>query len=146
MKGLWIILIIVFAALIVAGFLIFSGNNQYSPDQIQGQGTQTGGVNEAPENNTQTGPSANENQPQTYAASINGFAFSPYTLTVKVGDTVTWTNRDSASHTVTSDSGNELDSSSLGKGATYSHTFMQTGTFDYHCKFHSGMTGKVIVE
>ncbi len=145
MKGLWITLIIVFAALVTAGLLIFSGNNQYSPDQTNDQRTQPGGVNGAPGNNTQTEPSSNENQPQTYAVSINSFAFSPYTLTVKAGDTVIWTNKDSASHTVTSDSGNEIDSSSLGKGVAYSHTFTQKGTFDYHCKFHSGMTGKVIV-
>ncbi len=76
---------------------------------------------------------------------ISGFAFSPATMTISVGDTVTWTNMDIMSHTVTSDSGTELGSSSFGKGGTYSHTFSTPGTFAYHCSIHSSMKGTVIV-
>ena len=57
-----------------------------------------------------------------------------------------WTNRDSVRHTVTSDSGNELDSELLSQSGSYSHTFAQTGTYDYHCKPHPYMTGTIIVE
>jgi plastocyanin len=77
---------------------------------------------------------------------ISGFAFNPSTLTVNVGDTVIWTNMDSISHTITSDSGNELSSSSFGNGQTYSHTFTTAGTFNYHCSIHVSMKGKVIVQ
>lgn len=77
---------------------------------------------------------------------IKNFAFSPSTLTIKVGETVTWTNNDSTSHTVTSDSGNELSSGSISPSQTYSHTFNTAGTFDYHCSIHSSMKGKIIVE
>lgn len=146
MKGLWIVLIIVFAALVVAGFVIFSGNNQDSPDSTQGQGGQTGGVNESPENNTQTGSSANANQPQAYNIEIKGYAFNPSTLTIKAGDTVTWTNKDNTQHTVTSDSGGELSSPYLSNGNSYQHTFTITGTFRYHCGPHPGMKGTIIVE
>jgi hypothetical protein len=48
-------------------------------------------------------------------------------------------------HTVTSDTGTMLSSGSMAKGDTYSMTFDEAGTFDYHCEFHSGMAGKVIV-
>src|SRR3989344_8935224 len=101
MKRLVITLVVVFAALVVAGILILSGNNQYSPDQTQKQGTQTGEVNESPENNTQTGPPENNDQPQTYSVEIKSYAFNPLSLTINVGDTVIWTNMDSVGHTVT---------------------------------------------
>ncbi|MEK6888820.1 MAG: cupredoxin family copper-binding protein [Nanoarchaeota archaeon] len=77
---------------------------------------------------------------------IKDFAFSPSTLNVKVGDRVTWTNSDSAPHTVTSDSGGELSSGTISADETYSHTFTSAGTYNYHCQFHTGMKSKVIVE
>jgi plastocyanin len=76
---------------------------------------------------------------------ISGFAFSPASVTVKVGDTVTWTNQDSASHTVALDD-KSASSSSLAKGASFSFTFNTAGTFTYHCGFHSSMTGTVVVQ
>jgi plastocyanin len=69
----------------------------------------------------------------------------PSTLTVSVGTTVTWTNKDSASHTVTSND-NLFNSGTLANGATFQHTFNQKGTFEYHCSIHTSMTAKVIVE
>jgi len=76
---------------------------------------------------------------------ISGFAFVPSTLTVSVGTTVTWTNKDSVSHTVTSND-NLFNSGTLANGATFQHTFSQKGTFQYHCSIHTSMTAKVIVE
>jgi amicyanin len=76
---------------------------------------------------------------------ISNFQFSPSTITINVGQTVTWTNKDSTPHTVTSDSGSELASSSLGTGQKYSHTFDTPGTYNYHCSPHPGMKAKVIV-
>jgi plastocyanin len=75
---------------------------------------------------------------------ITGFAFAPATVTVKVGSTVTWTNDDSASHTVTADDGS-FDSGGFAKGATFSHTFTKPGTYPYHCTFHGSMQGTVTV-
>jgi plastocyanin len=85
--------------------------------------------------------------PITGQASVNisGFAFVPSTLTVSVGTTVTWTNNDSVSHTVTSND-DLFDSGNLAKGATFSHTFEQKGTFNYQCTIHPFMTGEIIVE
>jgi plastocyanin len=76
---------------------------------------------------------------------ISGFAFVPSTLTVSVGTTVTWTNKDSVTHTVTSND-NLFNSGDLANGATFQHAFNQKGTFDYHCSIHTFMTGKIIVE
>jgi plastocyanin len=75
---------------------------------------------------------------------IKNFAFEPTTVTVRVGQTVTWTNQDSAAHTVVGDGG--IDSGDLSKGKSYSKTFDTAGTFDYHCSIHPQMTGQVIVQ
>jgi amicyanin len=93
-----------------------------------------------------TGGNQGNPQPSANSVDIKNFAFSPSTLTIKVGETVTWTNDDSTSHTVTSDSGSELGSGSISPGQTYSHTFNTAGTFDYHCSIHTSMKGEVIVE
>lgn len=91
-----------------------------------------------------TVPSSNENQENNIA--INNFAFSPPTITIKKGETIVWKNEDSIVHTVTSDSGNEIESDNLANGQTYSHTFNSEGTFSYHCNIHKMMKGTVIVE
>jgi plastocyanin len=80
------------------------------------------------------------------AITIQNFSYQPSSLTVTQGTTVNWTNFDSATHTVTSDSGNDLNSQDLNKGDIYSHTFSQTGTFYYHCKYHPNMKGTIVVQ
>jgi plastocyanin len=76
---------------------------------------------------------------------ISNFAFNPGSVTIKVGETVTWTNNDSASHNVKADDGS-FASSTLGNGASFSYTFNTAGTFTYKCGFHAKMTGTVIVQ
>lgn len=96
-----------------------------------------------------TGPPAPPQEPtapSTVNVDIQNFAFATSVISIKRGDTVVWTNRDTAPHTVTSDSGSELSSLTLNNGETYTHIFNETGNFDYHCAFHSGMKGTVIVE
>ena len=82
---------------------------------------------------------------QTYNVAIQNFAFSPASMTIHAGDTVVWTNMDSTAHTVTSDSGSELASQSIGNGQTYSHTFNTAGTYTYHCSIHPSMHGTITV-
>lgn len=78
--------------------------------------------------------------------SISGYAFHPDTITVVIGvnNTVIWTNNDTVSHTVTSDT-SLFGSGTLAPDATYTHTFDQAGTFGYHCSIHPFMTGAVLV-
>jgi len=81
------------------------------------------------------------------AVTIQNFAFSPATITVKPGTTVTWTNQDGASHTITSDSTPAaFSSATLANGATYQFTFTAPGTYPYHCSIHPSMTGTVVVQ
>ncbi len=75
---------------------------------------------------------------------IKNFAFSPASVEIAVGETVTWTNEDSATHTVTGDDG--IDSGSLAQGKTFTHTFASAGTFSYHCSIHPNMNGTVTVK
>lgn len=77
--------------------------------------------------------------------SISNFAFAPQTLQIAKGTTVTWTNNDSAQHTVTSDT-NLFDSGPISNGATFNYTFNEAGTFNYHCNVHPSMLGKVTVQ
>jgi plastocyanin len=77
---------------------------------------------------------------------ISGFAFAPASLTVKVGATVTWTNQDSATHTVKWDDGSPQSGSLTAGGAPYTRTFDAPGTFTYVCGIHSSMKGTIVVE
>jgi len=76
---------------------------------------------------------------------IAGFAFDPGTVTVSVGDTVTWTNRDRASHTATADDGS-FDAGGIATDQAKSITFSTAGTFAYHCNVHPDMKGRVVVQ
>ena len=88
-----------------------------------------------------------EPQPSTTdKVDIVGFEFDPATIAITKGTTVTWTNKDSAQHTVTEiKTNNGFSSETLNQGQTYTHTFNETGTFEYQCHLHPSMLGKVIV-
>ena len=75
---------------------------------------------------------------------LSNFAFSPATVTIPVGAAVIWTNKDSTTHTITSDD-SLFESGNLSPGKTFSFTFRQTGTYNYHCSIHPSMTGKIVV-
>jgi plastocyanin len=72
------------------------------------------------------------------------FTFSPQTLKIKVGTTVTWKNMTMVSHTSTSDSG-VWDSGIIAPGGKFSFKFTTTGKFTYHCNIHPFMTATIIV-
>ena len=93
------------------------------------------------------------------ASTLADKAFAPNPLNAKVGDTVTWTNKDTIFHTVTSGTGpsdtthgKEFDSGLSGptalttQGKTFSHKFMTAGEFPYFCQLHPTMVGKVVVK
>ncbi len=94
--------------------------------------------------NPSVGGSGGTGGPGTNAVTISGMSFSPATITVAVNTTVTWTNKDAITHTVTSDSG-IFDSGNVTPGSSFSYTFTTTGNFAYHCKIHPTMVATVIV-
>jgi plastocyanin len=90
---------------------------------------------------TQAAPAAT-----TKTVAIENYAFSPATLTINVGDTVTWTNMDTAPHTVTVSSGPvKFSSGNLAKGQSFTYTFTKAGTYSYYCAVHPDMVAKVVV-
>jgi plastocyanin len=72
------------------------------------------------------------------------WVFTPATVTINVGDTVTWRNNSQMPHTSTSND-DVWDSGNLAPGQSFSFTFKEAGTFGYYCAYHEGQVGKVIV-
>jgi plastocyanin len=76
---------------------------------------------------------------------IHDFQFTPATVTVPVGTTVTWTNRDDTLHTVT-EANRRFASPGLDLGGEFSYTFANAGSYTYFCSLHPHMTATVIVK
>ena len=81
----------------------------------------------------------------TDSVTLENYIFTPATIKVKVGTTVTWTNKDAVHHSVTGDNGGLPDGPLFGQGETYKYTFTKAGTFTYHCSPHPYMHGSVVV-
>jgi plastocyanin len=75
---------------------------------------------------------------------IDNFTFEPAQFTVKVGTTVTWTNRDDIPHTVVS--AGKFRSKTMDTDDTFSFTFTTAGEYKYFCSLHPHMTGTIKVE
>ena len=79
------------------------------------------------------------------SVSVQDNSFSPGTLKVSVGDTVTFTNDGAVAHTVTATNGAKFDSGSLEPGKTFKFTAEKAGTVSYVCTIHPGMQGTIEV-
>jgi len=75
---------------------------------------------------------------------IHNNTFSPATMTVQNGTTVSWINKDSVSHRVVSNSG-LFDSGNLTTGMSYNYTFKKAGSYPYHDLMNPSMTGTIVV-
>lgn len=84
--------------------------------------------------------SGGNNSPVVY---MQNSAYSNTNLQVSAGTLVTWTNNDNMTHTVTSNTG-AFDSGDIQPGQSFRYTFSSAGTYAYHCKYHSFMTGVVV--
>jgi plastocyanin len=76
---------------------------------------------------------------------IDNFSFGPQTITVPVGATVIWTNRDDIPHTSVSTEG-VFKSKVMDTDEKFSYTFIKAGTYPYYCSIHPKMTGQVVVQ
>ncbi|HZC04504.1 MAG TPA: cupredoxin family copper-binding protein [Ktedonobacterales bacterium] len=148
MKKPWVRII---GALVLAVALLFGGaaaiqaamgaSSGYGPGYMMGGygGMMNGyGYNSA-QNPASTAPVTGD------SVTIQNFAFQPANLQVKVGTTVTWTNQDTAPHTVTFRDSALTSSALLQKGQSFSYTFTKVGTFSYYCQVHPYMTAQVVV-
>ena len=122
---------------------------------VSGPGGGVGGNATISGSSTMTSTGSNGTEANMTAdVEISDNEYSPKSVTIAVGGTVTWTNNGTNSHTVT---GDDFDSSPncngalpqlggcLTNGQTYSETFVEAGSFSYHCKVHASMTGTVTV-
>ena len=92
------------------------------------------------------GNAAGQGQPAASATvKIDNFSFGPAALTVPVGTTVTWTNRDDIPHTAVSTDG-VFKSKAMDTDDKFSFVFTKPGTYSYFCSIHPKMTGQIIVQ
>lgn len=140
-----VIAILVIILIVIIGLSVFyfeqtTKNTSSNTNQNQMQmPTTSSSVNPTP---------SSSNTPSSgsiHTVNIQNFAFTPGSLIIKKGDTVIWINLDSAPHTVTTED-NALDSGSIEQGQSFSHTFYDAGTYNYHCTFHVYMKGAIIVQ
>jgi plastocyanin len=90
---------------------------------------------------------ASTQQPAATEVKIDNFSFTPAVLTVPVGTTVTWTNRDDIPHTVVSaDDPKMFKSKAMDTDEKFSYTFAKPGRYSYFCSVHPKMTGTIIVQ
>ena len=133
-KGLIVLLIAI--VFFVIAFLIYS--------QVFSRETRDEPNIDSEEEN-QPIPLPKPNGSQNYNIEISDFAFSPETLNIKKGDSVTWSNKDDVRHTATSDEG-VFDSNLLAKGQSFRYDFNEVGTFSYHCTPPPYMKAKIVVQ
>jgi plastocyanin len=136
MKKSMIVTIVLVIALIGGGIAFFAMKNEDDSEKVTPQSTVT---TSSVDTTTTAASSAN--------VAIKDFVYTPSTITVKKGATVTWTNNDSMAHTVTTSSSSPetFDSGSIANGQTFSHVFSAVGTYSYSCSFHASMKATVIV-
>ncbi len=91
-------------------------------------------------------PGSADTAPQAIAVSIDNFTFTPPTLTVKAGTTVTWTNKDDIPHGIAATNNAFAKSRALDTDDSYSFTFTAPGTYQYFCYIHPHMVGTIVVE
>ena len=142
-------IVLILVVLIGSYFIFFNSSNlEQNPESNtdnNGDNLPSGVIEDNPNNNVNDSGNTDSTSPKTVEVLIQGYAFNPKTIEINVGDTVIWTNKDNIGHTVTSDSGNELNSPLFTKEKTYEHTFTMVETYNYHCKPHPYMKGTVIV-
>ncbi len=103
--------------------------------------TPAGGGGAATQEDTSTGEASGEG----LTIAMKDFKFDPKNATVKVGQTVTWTNEDSAPHNAVDEKGGAFKSELFNKGETYEFTAEKAGKIDYVCTIHPGMEGTLTV-
>jgi plastocyanin len=124
-KNTVITLIVLLVVIILGAYYLTTTNNKYAQNQVQNQN-----------------PPASQVGQQSSTVTISNFTFTPHTLTVPAGTTVTWTNEDGVTHNVRSTA---FSSPDMPNGASFSFKFDNPGTYDYSCGIHTGMTGTIIV-
>lgn len=144
-KGIIIGVIVVVLVLLVGSIVFLSVGEKESGNKKSNSIPPSTLSNNKPSITNEKAPS--QGSAQTHTVKIQGFKFSPESLTIKEGDSVVWTNEDSAAHTATSTSAPEsFDSDRLEKGDSFSFTFTEAGAYSYICNIHPSMKASITVQ
>jgi plastocyanin len=145
---------VAYAAILAIGS-VFTGCGADSSHTTIGQGISASAVDSPGPNTSSPSQQATadagantSDSAETSAAhqiKIDNFTFSPQTLTVPVGATITWINDDDVPHTVV-DTGKRFKSAALDTDDRFSFTFTTAGEYSYFCGIHTHMTGKIVVK
>jgi plastocyanin len=117
-------------------------NSQSGRDAGQDGATVT--TNPTPSAGTSTQSSAAKSN-DIVSVEMKNIKFVPHTVTVKVGQKITWTNNDGPPHNVTATKGATFKSDTINPGATFDYTPTKAGTIDYVCTIHPGQNGTITV-
>lgn len=140
----WVIVVIVIVGIIYFFLPKTASYNSSSSSNITAENqTSTSTISIVSPVVTSTTTSSNVVSPKTYSVSIVNFSFNPSTLNINKGDTVIWTNNDGVPHQIV---GGNLGGPVMSKGSTYTFTFNEIGTVNYHCAIHPSMKGIIIVK
>lgn len=129
---------IIILVVVIGAFFMMRGQNQTVPTTQEQE--------QVVEEETTQEESADSEEVSENVIEIKDFAFGPKTITIKSGDSVTWTNRDSVGHTATADDEGGFDTGLLDKDESKTITFDKPGTYPYHCTPHPNMKAEVVVE
>ena len=141
-----LLIIIGIAVLAFVGYLVFRPHAAVAPEATP---TPTTEPTKIPEPTKTPAPTSglNVQQVAVHDVTIQGFQFSPATVTVARGDVVAFTNRDQVQHTVTSDTGAFTGGTvAPGSQLTVDTGDLAPGTYAYHCSIHPSMHGTIIVQ
>ena len=132
-------------------FLYGCGSNQPSQPMQPTQPTEPAQPTQPTQPTQPSNPSGvtvpgNGQQASQQTVTIQNYAFNPVSLTISKGTTVSRINEDTAPHSVVSDDGTFSSPATLSLGQTFSYTFNDPGTFNYHCGVHPTMKGTITVQ
>ena len=136
-----LMVVIVIGLLVVGGYWYMSSNQSASVVSPSPISESTTIIVASPASSVKPAPSPVVDKNMV---SITKNTFVPGTMSIKVGETVTWVNNDTYAHDIVADD-QTFVSKSLAQGEKYSYTFMKAGTFNYICNIHPSMKGIVIV-
>lgn len=146
-KGNALLVVLVIVALGIGAYYLATGKSQRSaPESTTEETTGVTESNEMVKDESTEGEDAMMAEDEV-EVSIENFAFSPETITVKPGATISVTNLDSVGHTLTADDGTSFDTGMLTNGESTTITAPdEPGEYSFHCTPHPYMTGTIIVE
>ena len=139
-KIILIIIVVVVVIILIGVYFIYQVTKNSTYNTVVPGGTN----NMSNINSSATSVSNAQNQTANLnsAVAIQNFSFSPATLNIKLGTTVTWTNNDSVPHQIKAAT---FNSAVLNNGDSFQFTFSSVGEYDYSCAIHTYMKGKIIV-